>query len=409
MKKLFVLILLIFPLYALANYQNNRDYPEAGVISSVSNDSIIMIEETVIYSNETFHTVFVFSNSSELTQHVYLGFPVYGGFSAWGNRISDNELYQESNQIKMIEEYYRFTNTFNGIPFKMSLYPGNGDYSAIYIGEIDFQPFQIAIISNSFHQQPDIFDQWTYYTEYELKYYLKSGATWKGNIGKSIFKYYIHKEVGNFDTAFNWLMYFGWESQPMPDKFYENTNTLYLEWIFTNYNPEFNIEVKWGIYNMFNSNFDLDTDIGEDWTGKAELIELFQDIDNVKEFVWEMSSEYMLDGNSLEPFILSCIYALNGYIFSDESCLSFFSQFDWYQPIADFYQLSDDYQTLVGAVSNSLIQERIDEENRAKWREDREIQLKKDKTIKVIIMYFISVIIIVIVILIKSKRNRSER
>lgn len=358
MKIFFLFILLL--LFQIS-YGNSGIYEEnlkTGVVFPSSNNSIQMVSETVIYSNDYFNTIFYFSNCSSTTQNVIMGFPMTGKLTYDGpdgrDEVTSFKNYKEV--ASYLNKYYKFKTFVDGVETVTSLRKISGDlekgrYYYIYKWNVTFLPNQQVIISNNYYQSPDNSTESGIGLEsYRLTYILTTGASWKDNIEKADFYFYLNNfNYYRIHAAGIILCY--WSIHPTNNltiTLLSNGSAL-LEWHFQNLKPDFDIDIFW--------KSDLCQVASEE---DKRFIDKMQDKGLFYDFLTNIYNQFYKSGyvsfyeDNIIPyarFIINSIYACKNYKFDNKSWLNYFMLFKWYKPELKQITLSDKENDMIRKLS----------------------------------------------------------
>lgn len=342
--------------------------PQGGTIYPENNEQIEMLEEEVIYDESTgqFVTTFFFRNTSNKMQNVIIGFPVApsddseNDFSE--NPPTDHELMNE------IKNTFKFETWVDGDYISRELWEiGKGNrYKFAFTTTVTFKPNQTINVVNKFNQGFGYGGDNMGGRFSSIKYILKTGAYWKGNIGKAKIIFHLNKDYHDFetkkDTGLLYMDYIGvfhkhWNASIEPVSFDFVANTI--TWEFMNFEPDFDIdlsfynEVGFLLSNEFLNDIDSLSKLitTNDTTRFHELIKGFkkqykfndEDISYKKYFfvIYLNTAEQLLHNkgklDSLTVHykirhIINAFAALHDYEFSNPLWTKTFTLFDWYTP-----------------------------------------------------------------------------
>lgn len=362
------LISILFICAFLATVQADDGYylenPQSGTVFPMSNTSVQMVSEEVIYSNQQFVTIFVLKNTSGQAQDVTFGFPVAGAFSRdfqiqFGNL---SEIKRQEAAMQEFSAYYCFKSFTNGAAVENTLTEAskgyrNEGYQYVFLAKHHFLPRQSQTVTNVYHQEPSYSGNNSGLQSQKIRYLLKTGALWKSKIESANFTFYIEKspphkfyeylpdldsKTQNYRGAFQ--KYF-LECQPKNAVIEENNRFFICRWSFKNLDPKENIEINWG-YRTFNLDLTLLEKLNDQIRRKetkkltAKYPSFFKEMQNKQaylEYIFSLSKCETTNGfneqTRVNPrFLINSIYALRGYKFLQTEWTDFFKQFQWYTP-----------------------------------------------------------------------------
>ncbi len=376
----FVLVFSLFAFVAEANDGAFSIGPQGGTIYPENNEHIEMLEEEVIYDEATgqFITTFLFRNTSGEAQSVIIGFPVAPSEDSelfYSNNIpSDDELMNE------IKNTFKFETWVDEEYISRELWEiGKGNkYKFAFTTTVTFKPNQIRKVVNRFNQGFGYGGSNTGSNFSRIMYILRTGAFWKGNIGKAkiIFKLNTENELKKtgpkYDLYQNHLFSYrkGWKSNKTPVSIDSITNTI--TWEFKDFEPDFDIHFR--LYEEFSNGlpveflFDIDTlskyisrnDIGK-FEKKLKKLRSYIKINgyqskNVFNNIYIAYTDNLLNNtkgiDSITAHykvrhIINAFAALNNYEFSNPMWAKTFELFDWYTPNTKTPDYSPEIQTLI--------------------------------------------------------------
>lgn len=370
---LIILLIILLSFFSNITFSDTGGYdyyPKTGTILPITNNNIEMISEIVIYSNSQFNAVFYFSNSTLLSQSVTMGFPMIGNFkhsdpgtAVWGEPIqSDIDL--KNNILK----YYNFKCSINGKPIKVTLTKtqtnSNTLYNYVFIWKTKILPNQLLVITNTYHQTPDFHSAGTRYGTgdfFIIQYILETGSSWKNNIQKADFYFYVKDFDFGYGFYHNDIFYKFNIVQPDNNlKISKLNEDLHLlEWHFRNFKPNMNIMIK-SIRDGFNPNNLGDIEIIKSYYGN--LILKMQNVSNFNDFIVKSiidltntnyNNEYYIIETNYISFLKYSLYALNEAYLNNTKYNVFFKMLDWYRPNTSNPKFSDYNQYLLNILDKA--------------------------------------------------------
>lgn len=400
------------------------DNPELGQPFAVENRAIRMVSEIVVYRTNWFTTVFVFSNLTARAQTVKLGFPIRaryipvdgdmmitGASNEWGVHFLDaeNGFVEPTPALKLeaVTDYFRFASTANGKPLSrtpvirtasMSDSPTNGRYDVIFTGELSFRPRERIVVTNSYYQRPDEYEDSTDFSEYAVNYVLVSGASWAGTIGDAKIVFYVPRNpffrIHELPAVRTFFLKF---TNDLP-LVLQNADDYVFYWHMTNVEPRRDLQVKYGYGYVYQGYFSPDSSFfdpavnaltnggstpalddfvavyGRAFAGEetdaseirrtnflkiARCLAAF-DLTNftlaARETVpaWIGASVYIVPSR----FVINSVEAAYGRKFTDAAWAKFFGRFDWYRPAGN--------GTGLDAADRALVDSMLEAERKAR-------------------------------------------
>jgi len=380
----------------------------------VKNKYIEMVWEKVTYDSGCFTTVFMFSNSSAITQDVKIGFPINTQWEIMQDDLSTRPIEEQvTNKLDFVTNSLAFKSFINGEFFyrKVLLITNTKgetkDYDVVYIGDVKFLPSQSLIVSNSYFQKPNktIMSDGCEYNK--LHYILKTGSTWKKPIKKSEIQikipYIADPFISNKQAIYSFtqsykifpLKYFI-KIHPFPKNITVAGDGYLLKWDYKNFIPIQDIYIQWGWSEFFSSKglsipeifFPADKQLKEDYgwgfcneiskmvhsendkeffLNHKMLVKELQDKERFYDFIialgfgiinqYEHTKEtgifWINDSESSMRFVVNGIHAVNGYKFKTKFWQNFFKHFSWYAPKNDEYGFSPQEEAFIKKVMES--------------------------------------------------------
>ncbi|MCX7821715.1 MAG: tetratricopeptide repeat protein [Brevinematales bacterium] len=365
-------ILLIFFIILAINFYANDTYvnynPDIAFPIIKKSESIRLLREKIVYSNNTFYTVFFFSNSTSLTQNIEIGFPIKGYFLYNGPGdidIAEGEGASEKEIKEMIKQniinHFKFKTFVDGAERKRKIfvnYEKNRSISSMFVMELSFAPEELKVISNIYNYPPDRISGYEI-DKNIIEYIWKSGNAWKNGIERVECEFYIPKNKNtNFNIDHNYFRFhydipifpfFQYYISFKPNVFNMRDNTEYfiIYCNLTNYIPLDDIKIEWG-YESF-TNFSFLTVLYEnskkgDFTiftnNYNEIHKIFSDIDGIVSFLIAYN-ELVTKDVSDKVLRYGVVFQSNDFINEAYNALTlgtnndkwskYFYMFDWYK------------------------------------------------------------------------------
>ena len=367
LKKLNLIVSLLSLLVVVsANDGSYSESPQGGTIYPINNEYIEMLQELVEYDQRTgkISTTFFFRNTSDKAQEVIIGFPVTPEY------FSEDEWFETtpSNDSLMIEieETIKFKTWINDKPIKRELWKidtTDKKYKFAFLTTIHFEPLETIKVVNKFNQGAgyggsNLGDNYSVFS-----YILETGAYWKGKIGRAVIRFKMEdkpltKSIIDTIGEFADMIYVNvdeWTYQPEPTTI--DTTKYIVEWIYENFEPDFNISIyiHTGPEQIIQADFfdPLDSLSGfiaannsvgfENYYSELKKNSGYFNYDkslckNFYQFNIEslLIEEYKTDPIKIKNKIrhrVNALAALNGYSFSNEMWKKTFELFEWYDPL----------------------------------------------------------------------------
>jgi hypothetical protein len=371
---------------------------ESGTVFPVQNDAIEMVEETVVIRGDEVTATFLFRNTTRQRQTVTLGFPVFGdpdqvGKSGQFATDMDTPPLSGEAQVKFNQKTMNFTCRVDGRPVARQLVVADpekqpGDFPWYFVARIDFQPGQQRTVVDTYHDQPSSLGYSTMDSTRTTFYVLSTGSTWKGPIGRATVRFYYDRSYDGETSRQNQFVpnnyVFNETMSASPGGYtrhQESRGDSWLEWRFSNFEPDFNIAVTFtrerssrealqfspvlvamaqhGLLPRDFKAYRLDDMFGmfgqhglhrDDDPTTIDLKEFFSDssegfsswimtlADAAAYFTTMPAAQlrqqdkpmlYVLE--SLTRFLINSLHALHGYTFRNEHWRGLFSRFSWYE------------------------------------------------------------------------------
>lgn len=377
-----VLVFSLFPFVAEANDGAFSIGPQGGTIYPENNEHIEMLEEEVVYDEATgqFITIFLFRNTSGEAQSVIIGFPVAPSEDSEDeyseNPPTDNELMDE------IKNTFKFQTWVDGKYISRELWKiGKGNrYKFAFTTTVIFKPNQTIKIINKFKQGFGYGGDNMGGSFSSIRYILRTGAYWKGNIGKAkiIFKLANpHNLIPQTDTIYRNInseyvsltkeKYY-WQSFKNPTSV--DTINRIITWEFLDFEPDFDIDLTFitGYEGVLDTEFiyyidslsaciiNKDTICFNKFYTLADKYIYKNQNKGVYERVYKDFAGVLLNSTEKTDSIsvhykvrhrINAFAALNNYEFSNPMWAKIFELFDWYKPETKTPDYSPEIQSLI--------------------------------------------------------------
>ena len=343
----------------------------SGTVMLFNSTAIQMVEEDVTYKKNVFQTKFLFKNISDEQQKVTVGFPVIGNVNRLIEEPDDGESKELSAEKKerYIEKYYEFKSEVDGTTIPRKLIPGSkldssAGYDYFFVSDLIFEPHQTRTVVNTYSYRPERLESGHGASLETISYILKTGSTWTGVIEKATITIYFPSSVEphcyfdpNFYGRFRAETI---EGEPANYTIERDEKQMSLVWKFTNFKPDFDIEVvhKRNDYGELNQGFALSESIllaAVDSAFGKKIARQYEDhIENFFDLLTEefltktyipaiISYAEQTDLKSLDKteisnrlqmirFGVNTLSAMAGYTFKSPEWAAFYDNFDWYEP-----------------------------------------------------------------------------
>lgn len=367
--------------------------PKLGSFTLTDNEYIVMDREVVDIWLDRVTVVFTFRNSSTSPQTATIGFPVIGypGYDSFpGAEYPEPSAFTDAD-LAAIERYYGFTSTVNGtaLPRKASrAAPGSridGEAgTAYFIADLSFRAGETLTLENSYRQYCDTGMDSGGGQSWSIEYIFTTGNSWAGPIGEAVVRCHLPmdgSELFDFSTGTRRV-----ENRTYSFESGKPGAGGELEWTFTDWIPERNLEVFSYTHEQTYGEF---PDIARLLAGAGLLpVEALRDL-SWKYRVYREESAEPLDPTSWRPstgeaefrraidecyrewfvpyieqgmaiddrgriyaqYLINAIYALNGYQFKKLEWKAIFNCYSWFHaPRAWNPKFSPEDQAIVDAL-----------------------------------------------------------
>lgn len=384
-KAIYILFFIFISFYCFADDASGFIAPKFAGFEIQENSAIEMTDEVVEIWEDHVKVKFHFTNLTDETQKVTIGFPI-----EWKKRTGmfadENKPLEDNNVLrKEIESYFNFKSTCNGNPLERKLiasarnnpdeYEDKCDYW--FVTELSFNPNQVLEVIDEYNHESSCNSESIGWSSSRWNYILSTGSSWAKVIKKatiifhSSFEYWslydIPYGIWHLDEMSYHRVYFSYE--PVSIIYDKAKEESVVTWVLENIEPKkewiasydyagggvplyrtdsYSIlvnllwdelikipEYKEVLYNKAGNrtiNRSRD-DIENNVIPKMSAKEFYDDIVvfTYKSAFTEFQPKTKVAATYAQ-FLINSIYAIHGYKFKDDKWTKIFSRFSWYKP-----------------------------------------------------------------------------
>ena len=408
MKRTILLSILVFFLrmYIFADDAHGYINPTLGGFVIQNSTAIEMTDEVVDIWEDHVKVKFHFTNLTDETQKVTVGFPVKWEERTGVGSLGEDQSIDDTPELRAkIEDFYKFKSTCNGKVLARKLIanarknPGKYEDKCDFwfVTELTFAPKQVLEVIDEYNHGSSGWSDSIGWGRETWEYVLTTGSSW-ANVIKSATIIFHSK-----------LKEFCWESYKYPFTIwmlddmsyyscsfsYEPKSIVYdkaidetvITWVLKNIKPEKNwkASITTALYCVpLESSDAYDVIVNVLWDELVKIPEYKEVLDRKmmeksvtytvnyleKELIPELTAEefykdvvvftYERAFTEFQPktkvastyaqFLINSIYALHGYKFKNEKWANIFSRFSWYKPVNSIIsekEFSDEEQAII--------------------------------------------------------------
>jgi hypothetical protein len=350
--------------------------PYSGTVTPKKNNNIQMISEEVYYDNnkEEFTAIFMLKNLTSATQIIDIAFPVNFDESMSEKKLADEQI------LSFLKKQYQFKTFLDGVLIDSILYKidkekANKLYNYAFVTKkVVFNPKSTRKLQHKYKQKitSSSFSN-TGEDKFELIYVVETGRSWAGKIKQAYFKFTlptyninVQKNLLHYKTLTekDGLVRIDISISPKPSNVISDKNLLTVEWLFKEFDPDFNIlciidytgtpssytapsrTYKYVLQPLIEKNKLEDDAIyfyEHEFTKLAISYEEYLDFLCfwlIKEYntlqkddVISINKEKKIILSNLCWFYINLSYARKGYIFNSDIWKRLFGSFSWYKEV----------------------------------------------------------------------------